>query len=376
MKSRTVVILWLLAIVLGVLAYFVKFHSKEAPPAQTKLAPGDKLFEELPIRDIYSVQISQGDDITHLIRAEGNQWGVKERLHYSLRYDLLRDLLGSLNDLEVTQSYPSDKQYFSRFGLADEIKPEDNKEEYLGAIKVAMLDQSGAPIEEVYLGKFSGSRRVGGRFVRITGDDSGIYAVPQTFPGVTANPKNWLNTKFVQISNIQSIGVSAPADSSFTKWKVSRPTLQGQFTIDDMSENEVMRLTSTSSLRSLFHSSSFQDVLSDDMVAELSEPDEKLKRRATITTFDGLTYVLDFWPHKPKPKDPNADSRLPDAPPSYNLTIKVSADLSKQENVKLKLIDAEQFQGVTYQVSRYLIAALEKKRDDFVATKPSSANSP
>ena len=88
MKSRTVVILWLLAIVLGVLAYFVKFHSKEEPPPQTKLAPGDKLFKELPIRDVYPVQISQGDDITHLIRAEGNEWGVKERLNYSIRYGL------------------------------------------------------------------------------------------------------------------------------------------------------------------------------------------------------------------------------------------------------------------------------------------------
>ena len=55
-----------------------------------------------------------------------------------------------------------------------------------------MLGSKGDQLAEISLGKFSGSIRVGGRFVRITGDDSGIYAVAETFPGITANPKDWL----------------------------------------------------------------------------------------------------------------------------------------------------------------------------------------
>jgi len=70
MKSSTVIILWLLAVVLGVTSYFVKFHSDEEAVSRTKLAPGDRLFANLPVREIYAVTLKEGGNITHLVRDE------------------------------------------------------------------------------------------------------------------------------------------------------------------------------------------------------------------------------------------------------------------------------------------------------------------
>ena len=398
MKFPTVIILWILALVLGVTAYFVKFHGGEEVMTRTKLAPGEQLFENLPIREIYSVTLTQGKQITHLIRHEGNVWGVQERENYPIDYELLRNLLGSLNALEVTQGYPTASEYFSRFGVSEVTSEEDTKLGYLGAIRVTMNGQDGSPIAETWLGKYSGTSRVGGRFIRITGDDSGVYTVAQTFPGVTADPKTWLGKAFLKIDQMQSIQLTAPADSGFTSWQLNRANSQAQFSLVGMAENEIMQLTSTNTLRNLFANSSFQDLLDEERSKELSIADEKFKRQATIVTFDGLTYQLEFWPHHPKPKDPDPDPRLPDPLPSYSLTIKVTSDISKSrtkaadekpEDAKMldeqfaqlqklageKLKVAKELEGKIFQVNQSVIAPLQKKRSDFVKT-PSKSGTP
>lgn len=401
MKSRTVIILWSVAIVLGIIAYFVKFHGKEENLTQTQRAPGDRLLESLPIREITSVTIEQGDVTTHLVRAEDNSWGVKERANYPINYELLRNLLGSLNELEVTQGYPAAKEYWARFGLADENAPEDIERGYLGATKVTMMGTGDEPLAQVYLGKYSGSSQVGGRFVRVAGDDSGVYAVGQTFPGITAEPKDWLGKDFLKVDQMQTITLSAPEDPEFTTWKLTRPNAQAQFSLAGMSEDEVMQLTSTNALRALFQYSGFQDVLSPERSQELANPDAKLKRRAVITTFDGLTYTLDFWPEQAPAKDKDSDPRLPALQPKYHFTIAVKADIPKeraksadekpedsqrldaqfaqtQQAAQEKLAAARALEGRIFQVSQSLVSPLLKQRSDFVTakTKPSAASPP
>lgn len=401
MKFPTVIALWIVAILLGVIAYFVKFHGAEDETARTELAPGEKLCENLPIRDIYGVTLTQGDQKTHLVRGEGNAWGVKERADYPIDYELLRNLLGALNSIEVTQGYPTASEYFSRFGLADELTADDEKRGYLGAIKVTMAGKDGTTLAEVAMGKYSGTSHVGGRFLRVSGDDSGVYAVAETFPGVTADPKNWLGKDFLKIDQMATISLSAPHDPAFKNWKLSRLNSQSQFTLEGITDTEVMQLTSTNALRNLLANSSFQDVLSTERVAELSQPDEKLRKKALITTFDGLSYNLEFWPHKILPKDPNADSRLPAPLPSYNLTIKVTADIPTSRNKSAaekpedaKMLDAQfsqlqnqaqqkftsvkALEGRIFQVSQHVISPLQKKRSDYVKSKttPSATSAP
>lgn len=397
MKSRTVIILWAIAIVLGIAASIVKFGSNDDNVTRTTLSPGDNLVENLPIREITEVTLTKGDDSTKLVRTGEDTWGVSERANYAVNYELLRNLLGALGELEVTQGYPSESEHYGRFGLAAEA--EDDNEE---GLRISLKGKDGAQVAEVFFGKYSGTSQTGGRFVRIASDDSGVYAVGETFPGVTASPKDWVNKDFLKIDQIKSIALSAPADPIFKPWKLIRhpktdgsENPSGQLTLDGMTDQEVMQLTSTNPLRNLFSYSAFQDILSEKEADETASPDTKLKRQAVITTYDGFTYTLTFWAQKEKPKDTNADPRLPAVQPGYLLTINVSADIvemrvpeadeskekpeviksrdaeftTKQTALKEKLATAQAFNGRIYQISQSTISPLQKKRSDFVKSK-------
>ncbi len=374
MKSRTVIILWIVAIVLGVIACIVQFGSNDDIVARTKLAPGDKILPDLPIREITKVTISKGDQSTQLIRIGDDTWGVAERANYPVDYEKLRNLLGALAELEVTQGYPARSEHLASFGLAATSEKESEQGLQVLAEKADKTD-----VANVFLGKFSGTNRSAGRFVRLSSDDSGVYAVGETFPGISAAPKTWLGTNFLKIEKIKTIAVSATTDPEFKPWKLIRhPNTDGtvnengQLKLDNMKEDEVMQLTSTNPLRNLLSSASFQDVITEQQAKETANPDIKLKRQAVITTFDDLTYTLTFWPQKDKPKDPNADPRLPALQPNYLLTVTVSAkDPNKSAAHKVH-------EGRIYQVSQNTISPLQKKRSDFVKskTKPTATTPP
>jgi hypothetical protein len=376
MKSRTVIILWAIAIVLGITAYAVKFLGNDEQTTRTHLSPGQKLIQKLPIRDITGVTLSQGDDTTQLVRSDkkGEQeWGIAERANYPINYELLRNLLGALGELDVTQGYPSSSDHYGRFGLA--TKSDKPGEE---ALKVTMTGNDGTTLAEVFFGKYSGTSRTGGRFIRIASDDSGVYAVGETFPGITASPKDWLSKDFLKIEQIKSIALNAPSDPEFKPWKLVRhpntdgsPNPKSQLTLDGMTDQEIMQLTSTNPLRDLFSYATFQDILSEKVATQTANPDAKLKRQAVITTSTGLTYTLDFWPQQEKPKDPAADPRLPAPQPSYLLTIKVTSDNKETPAPGI-------FKDRIYQISQSTISALQKKRSDFVISKnkPSASTPP
>lgn len=398
MKSRTVIILWIIALALGITTSVVKFGSNDENTTHTKLSPGQKLLEDLPIREITSVTLTQGKKTTHLKKDSTQGWSVTERNNYPINYANLRNLLGSLAELEVTQGYPTGSEHLGRFGLAEESEKKSEQ-----ALRVTMTNKDGNTVADVFLGKFSGTSHVGGRFIRIASDNSGVYAVSETFPGITATAKDWLNQDFLKIDQIKTISLSAPADPEFKPWKLIRhpktdgsPNPNGQLTLDGMTNKEVMQLTSTNPLRNLFSYSGFQDVLSKKQAANTANPNPKLKRRATITTYDGLTYTLDFRPQKNKPKNPDADDRLPPVQPSYLLTITVTADIpekrtpvanetpeetkardtafaTQQKSLKEKLTAAQALTGHIYQISQSTISPLQKKRSDFVKSKTNSS---
>ncbi|NWK54101.1 DUF4340 domain-containing protein [Verrucomicrobiaceae bacterium N1E253] len=398
MKQRTVIILWSIAIVLGIAAYFVKFHGNETVGSQTNRVAGDKVLPKLPIRELTSVTLQQGDELTTLVRGENNLWTVKERGHYPANHELLRNLLGTLHEVKVTQGFPCSAKHFGKFGLAKESEEASD----LG-LKVSMNNSSGETLAEAYLGKYSGTGRGdAGRFIRVTGDDSGIYAVGETFPGVYADAPSWLEKQFLSIQNIQSVKVSAPSDPNFVSWELRREGNQAssQFKLADLGEKESMQVTSTAPLRNLFSYSSFQDVLSKEEAGASANPDAKLKRQAVIQTFDGITYQLAYWPQKePATESHDPESPLPPAQAAWLLTVNITAELPKerskqadekaedaarldaefatrQNQLKEQLEQSRVFEGRIYQVGHTTLTALQKNRSDFVTSKAPAVDSP
>jgi hypothetical protein len=360
---------------------------------KTALTPGDKILPDLPIRDLTKVTLNQGKDTTTLVRGDNNLWTIVERDNYPANHELLRNLLGALGAVKVTQGFPCTSTHYGRFGLSSES---DDKAD-LG-LHVAMFDSGNNTLAEAYLGKFSGtSQSSAGRFIRVTGDDSGIYAVGETFPGVYADAPTWLDKQFLTIGNIESIRLSAPSDPEFTPWEVQRDSIEAktQFKLVGITDQEIMKLTSTSAFHSLFSYTSFQDVLNEPEAEKTANPDAKLKRQAVIKTFDGITYTITFWPQKEKKQPaPDPESPLPPVQAAYLMTVSVSANLTetrakvtaetpeestqndaafktRQELLKQHITLTKNFENRIYQIGHTMLEPLQKTRNDFVSvTKP------
>lgn len=367
MKLHTVLILWVITILLGITSYIVKFKQSAHSNQTTQLVTGDTILKDLPIREVARITLTQGDQSTELLRLSDNiqqpLWGVANRENYNINYDLLRNLLGSLNQIKVSQSYPCEVEHHNKFGLMK--KSDDPKET---GTHITTYDKSGKKLSEVLLGKYSGNGQANGRFVRIVGDDTGVYSVRETFPGVTAAPQDWLDKAFFKINDIKNVTLSAPNDPAFTPWKLVKklnsdgtPAVTGQIILDGMTENEVMKLTSTNDLKKIFSSTRFRDVLSTTQAAEVSAPDKALKRSAIITTEDGITYNVTFWPQKSQPKQDQF----------YLLTVDVSLNTpSPSAEVTAKVNSTLPFKGKIYQVRSNTVSPLLKERSDFISTIP------
>ena len=383
MKSQTVIILWIVALTLDMAASIVRFGKVEDNSTRTKLSPGDRLVSDLPIRNVSKVTLRKGNETTTLVKLDQETWGIRERANYPVNYELLRNLLGALGEIQVTQGYPCEESQHERFGLTSSSGNNDLADQ---ATIITIMTGDESVIEEVYLGNYTGTTRNAGRFIRVGSDQSGVYIVNETFPGVTALPKDWLNKDFLQIDQIESIEVSAPADSEFKTWKLIReskadgsPNPKGQFILADLGKNEVMELTSTGRFRNLLSYSNFQDVMSIEQASASSVQDPRLMRHALITTYDGLTYHLDFEPAKKQVKSVNEDSRLPPAPPGYLLSINVDARADSTEPAKVsaleqKLAQAKLFTGRAYLVNETIVSPLLKKRSEFVKDTATPGN--
>lgn len=398
MKSQTVFILWAIAVVLGIAACIVKFGGDDDDQTRTKRAPGDRLIAHLPIRELTKVSLGQGAENTTLVRLDEDRWGVSERDNNPVDHELLRNLLGALGELNVTQAYPSSDKHHDRFGLAPGSGITDEAADQ--ALVVTIFRGENAILETVYIGKLLGTSRSGGRFIRIGSDSGAVYTVNETFPGVSALPRDWINKDFLKIDQIETIEVSAPSDPEFTSWKLSRQSKadgsvnpDGQFKLADLTQNEVMQLTSTNSFRNLFAYSNVQDVLSKEEAAARANPDIKLKRRATITTYDGFHYVLYLQPLSQAVMPAGPDDRLPPTPASYLVSISVSCDSledatnedSGSSNGELppgssalrkKLDQAKSLTGRIFQVSHSTISPFLMNRSDFAKTSSTMSGQP
>jgi len=391
MKKRTVTLLWLIALALGVTVYFVKFHQAHQKTTRTQLTPGDKILPTLPIRELTQVTLHQGKDTTTLIHDTKNQWHIQERSNYPANHELLRNLLGALKELRVTQGYPCTSEYFGRFGLASESSEPSDR-----GLCITMTTDKLPKAAEVFLGKYNGATRTTmGRFIRFSSDTSGAYAVGETFPGIYADPPAWLDKTFFSIKNIQSIHLTAPNDPDFQSWKIARASTKpkDQFLLTDLKANEIMQLTSTGKLRHLFAINSFQDVLSNTEVKKTSHPDSKLKRQVVITTFDNLTYTVTYWPQiaqkQPEIKTEDTDSPLPSVQASFILTVELQGELPTPirtpspdetpeqtqaldqfyENIKINVPLTRTLKNRHFKVGYTMLDLLKKSRQDFITTK-------
>lgn len=389
MNKKSVLVLWIIAALLGAAVATVKISQSRGPDAVTKHAPGDRLFKNISAGDITAITIEDHENSVTITKSESG-WVVKERANFPADIPMLAGILDKLSEIKVGQALEAGPSYNSRFGMDGSAATADDHG-LLITLTTSSQEQWTIALGKTTAGEANpmnpmAPRNGGGRYLRSSEDPNSVYVVEETFPRATANAKDWLSKDFLQVSNLKSVSLTAPADSGFEPWSLSRESATADFVLAGIGEQEELIATVVNPLKSLFSFTRFEDVLSEEEAQDL--PDESQARQAILTTLDGFTYTVDVAPRKSE--TPIADE--PASSPNHLLSIAVSATFpeartpaadeseedkakkdeefkKQQETLRTKLAKEEKFQNRTFEVTKWTVDALLKSRADFVQAK-------
>lgn len=390
MKPRTVIILWIIAIVLGLSVFLVKKSSSGDKKDATNRAPGQTLLADFPAGKTASIEITGAEKSATLDMKDG-KWTVAQRDGFPANSRNINDLLRTLAELKVTQGIEAGPSFAPRFGMDENASaPEDR------GITATFKDSSGKELAKVSFGKnldaassaspFGGGAT--GRFVRNHADESGFYAVSEVFGTLSEDPKSWLADDFIKVERIKGISLTKPG-SDENEWELTRADENADFAFTEAFPGVKTDAAATSPLKSLFSFSRFDDVVPAADVEKKATP-EKLQK-AVITTFEGFTYTITLQPVKPA--ETKNGEEAPPAAENFLMTVAVEAELPKErkkaEGEKPEEAEAAQkifddrlkalteslektkaLEGRTFEVSKFTVDALLKGRVELMDKGP------
>lgn len=402
MNKRQVIILWVVALLLGAAVAALKFSQNKDNRGATNRVQGETLFASFPAADVALISLQDATEATTLDKKDGT-WVVRERGGFPANTTHVNNLLRTLAELKVTMGIEAGPSFAPRFGMDENSKlPAEH------GLTATFKDASGKDLASVSLGKTIDSGAAAnpmmgggsvGRYVRNHADESGFYAVSEMFPSVTADPKRWLADGFISPEKVASISVSKP-DSTDIAWKLTRDDEEAEFKLNGAKSDEVLDTTVTAPLKSVLSYARFEDVVPADLVAARSGDGKP--RTVTLTTFEGITYVVKLKLAKPLEKPVDADGPPP-ATDNVLMTVDVTGELPKErkkeadekpEDAKtkdeafakrhgtltLKLDKEKALSGITFEVQNSTVETLLKSREQLIAkaepAAPGAANGP
>lgn len=388
MSKKSVITLWMIAVILGVGVTILKLRKTDSGEANTNRNRGETLFESFPSAKVNTVKISALDQSVTLTQKD-NQWVVAERGNYPANKQTLFSLLRTIEEVKINNAIDAGPTYAKRFGIDLTAKTQADH-----GIQLSFLDAQQENLATLFLGKESDG---GGRFVQNAADTSGYYVTSESFPTATADPKNWLNMDFIKVDKIKSIAITAAGKPDQQEWKLTRSDENAEFTLEGAKDNEKLDTNITSPLKTILSAANFQDVLSSTDVATVEKAADR--RIVTIDTVDGFQYIITLVA-KPALAVSEAiakpDDTAPPAEDSFQMTVKVSATLAKErskaadekpEDAKVKdeefqknlktledKLKAEQtYQQSVYEVSKYTVDGLLKARAELLSKEAPAA---
>lgn len=390
MNFKQILALWIVAILLIAGIVVIKSRQSSVTSSHTDRKPGETVLADFPEETVDSIRIESAGESTLLKKSDGT-WTVENRDGYPARTAAVNSLLRTINELKVSQSIEAGTSFAPRFGIDPEASGAARKGTFLSfetvaGETVARLALGNEITPEASLADQFGAIGAG-RYVMNPADESGFYAVKETFPALVATPSGWLDQGFLQISGIQSIAITEPGKPDLA-WKLFRPDAAASFALEGAAEEESLDPTATNPLKDLFSFARFQDIVP---LAEIAtRGDAAQTRHLTIETFDGFAYAITLVPEisqDPAAADPAdgflmsfevtanlAESRepAPDETPEAAKSAdeafaKAQASLNERLERESKLV------GHTYLMDRYTIAPLLKSRAELLAT-PDSAD--
>ena len=397
MKSRTVIILWIFALILAASVFVIKTSDGNENANATNRSPGETFLPDFPAKKAATIYIKGVDQEVTLTRKDGT-WTVGERDNFPANIRNINDLLRTLAEIKVTQGIEAGPSFAPRFGMdGDSSDPETH------GLTATFKDSSGKELATVSFGKnldvnssspFGGGST--GRFVRNHADDSGFYAVSELFGILSADPKDWLADDFFKVERIQTISLSKPG-SDENEWTLTRDDENAEFIFTEAFPGVKIDTAAVTPLKSLFSFARFDDVVPASEIERRSTPDQLQKVK--ITTFEGLAYDITLQPAKSL--EDTEEGEQPPSDETFLMTVDISGDVPEErKKVEGETEDAataadqafkerrdallqtieetKKVEGRTFEVSKFTVDALLKDRAELMdkGDGPGNAQNP
>jgi len=396
MSRIQLLILWVLALGAGI----YHFGSKDKPDQikNANLKIGSSIVNSDLIETASGFTIKSGEDKVTLEKVD-ERWLVEEQDNFPATTDTISRVFDALREAKVAQSVIASSEYYDKFQLDSESEGDQKPD----SITLKKGDKETATI---FLGKTrqstGGRGGNAGRFVRLASDDSGVYVVQENFGFLSSDPNNWIDKSLTPLEEgAIKIEVTAPNDDSFNSWTVSRKTVQDDLLIENLSDKEETKTSETSSLKNIFASATFSELISAEDFQKRANT--KASRQLKATDSAGSTFLITITPEKEKEDDKdkkdekkkeNDKDKSSDTPTPVNYFVSISIEngpskpepVGEDASVQEKAVYAERvnnladlsesvnrmrktYEGRHFLVSEATIGSLNKNRGELIQPK-------
>ncbi|MGJ8697069.1 MAG: DUF4340 domain-containing protein [Verrucomicrobiaceae bacterium] len=307
MSRLHLLILWVLALVAGVIVFTLKGQKNRAAQNDTDLNQGDTVFEASELRESTGLVYLNGEN-TSTIKLAENSWIVAEEGDYPATLGSLSRAFDAVRKLKIVQGLPATAEHWARFGLDESAEDPADRPRVL-----TVLGPDGAPTRSVYIGKPSESTGGNGgteaRFVRFSDDPTGVYIVEEGFDSLPTSSVGWIDKKLPKVEAPLRIEMK-PHNELVQPWTVSRKTAGDNFQLEGLRDDLETEITGTAPLRNLMETSTFIELLSEKEVEKRAAKEDA--RDVIIETASGITYAFHIVPEKkaePEKKDDKKDDK-------------------------------------------------------------------
>ncbi|XHR30328.1 MAG: DUF4340 domain-containing protein [Chthoniobacteraceae bacterium] len=326
-----------------------------------------RVLGKFDLNEVTSVVIRDASSSLTLAK-KNDAWVVRERDDYPADFACVGGFIQGLWQLKPVQEVEAGPSQLPRLDLLPPAKGEAHS-----ATLVELQGKDAKPLAALLVGKKFLKKSPGfpddeggvaGRYVLPVGK-SGVSLVSERLEGAEVKPAAWLDKTFLRIDRIQSVTVA----SGSTTLKFLRDSdTAGDWQLDGLKPEEKLDPAKLPSFVSMFNAPAFADV------KPANAPREGFNSTATVTTFDGFTYVLSFGPAEgenvplaiavsaqfPKERTPGKDEKPEDKKrlddEFATKTKKLGEDLAK----------AKQTEARVYLVTKATYDALWKPREEFM----------
>ena len=399
MKAKNLVLLIVVAVVLGGLAY-LKSRPPSAPGAGTSAA-GQLVLPALDkpenLNRIAEIVVA-GPGSTARVSCVKGKWVAADKFGYPVRFDAVSRFLVTLSGLKVGQQVGGGAALLGDLGLLPPGKAAATNATAAGTL-ITMRDEKGGTVAELLLGKTRSGKSRGGEespYGDMGGFPDGRYLmaggqpvlVSESLADVPHSGADWIDRQIanVESGDIVSLALQHPDGSTV---EFQRPDKGGELALAGLKDTEEADSSKVSGLTGLLGWLSFSDVA--DPAKKPAELGFEKPDVLTAKLKDGRTYTLKAGGRPTNSTDryvtlsavfvappaPPAATNAPVAAVSTNAPAAAKKDPQAEQNAKLadEVKTFNEKQGVwTFLIAADKGDSLKLKRSDLAKPKPPVTN--